>query len=256
MKKRLDNLVDPRLDYIPQYDPQSKAYSVANTDAVRNNTSVNPEMPYINKIWAFRNDPNNLVLNQGKEGACVGFGLTHALLTEPMNASGLFGEVTDLEKFAIESIYWEAQKIDKIPGGAYPGASPKGSGTSILAGLKVLKKYRHIDEYHWAFSLHDMILGVCYFSPAIIGIPWYQGMYKPDKNFYISPSGKKVGGHCCLVIAVHAEKRKFTIINSWGSEWGWKGLCSLSFDDMGYLIDEGADIAFIHNPYSKFKMVR
>lgn len=50
-------------------------------------------------------------LNQGVEGACVGFSCTHELIARPASVSGL------AEKFAREQIYWEAQKIDPWEGG-------------------------------------------------------------------------------------------------------------------------------------------
>jgi hypothetical protein len=63
-------------------------------------------------------------LDQGKEGACVGFAWSHELAAYPVRV-----EVDD--EFARSKIYAEAQKIDEWPGEAY-------HGTSVLAGAKVV----------------------------------------------------------------------------------------------------------------------
>ncbi|MDD5706625.1 MAG: hypothetical protein PHR35_11940 [Kiritimatiellae bacterium] len=70
----------------------------------------------------------NAWLDQGSEGACVGFGLAHELAAEPAVC-----KVS--ARFARERIYWEAQRRDGFAGGDYPGAKPKVPGTSVLAGL-------------------------------------------------------------------------------------------------------------------------
>jgi len=41
---------------------------------------------------------------------------------------------------------------------------------------------------------------------------------------------KLEGGHCMLIIGFNNTTSKFICVNSWGSGWGDKGLCYLSYD--------------------------
>jgi hypothetical protein len=132
---------DPRVDRIVRFDERSRGFSILQDIPV-----VRPKT----KTWK-----NTKVLDQGKEGACVGFGCCHALLTNPNITTENIGN-----RYAKELVYWEAQKIDQWPGGSYPGANPKYSGTSVLAGLKVLKNKGFISEYKWSFSLNELVIGV------------------------------------------------------------------------------------------------
>lgn len=38
------------------------------------------------------------------------------------------------------------------------------------------------------------------------------------------------GGHCMVIIGYDDSKKQFTVINSWGVNWGNKGICYLSYD--------------------------
>lgn len=179
--------------------------------------------------------------DQGPDGACVGFGVTHELIARPAEVQGLSA------KFAKEEIYWEAQKIDPWEGGSYPGAAPFYEGTSILAGCKVAKKLGWIESYRWAFGIEDLKLGVGYNGPALIGVGWYGGMFTPDENNYIHVNGYCYGGHCVLVNAINVKEERFTIQNSWGADWGKNGQAYISFDDMDKLLkDYGEAVFFLH----------
>ena len=70
-------------------------------------------------------------LNQGKEGACVGFGLKHLLACDP---APNHLPVTDADA---QLFYEEIKRNDRVPGEFY-------SGTWIEDGLKLLKKQKKI----------------------------------------------------------------------------------------------------------------
>jgi hypothetical protein len=178
-------------------------------------------------------------LDQGLEGACAGFGLTHALLTPTFRAYGLDA------KYAKERVYWNAQRIDPWHGGSYPDAEPRYEGTSVLAGVKVLKEFGWIDSYRWGFSLRDLILGIGHEGPAVLGVKWLEGMHSPDGEGFIHVTGKINGGHCILCKGVNIEERYFILHNSWGSTWGVKGDCYISFSDMEKLLALQGEIVFL-----------
>lgn len=215
---------DIRLDRIVQFDEASRQFPIRALVAKARPRS---------RTWALA-----LRLDQGREGACVGFGITHELAAAPAPALGLTAE------YAQQRIYWEAQKIDGIPGGAYPGAKPFSEGTSVLAGIKVALRLDWMQSYRWAFGIDDLILGVGHNGPSVLGINWYQGMMTPDKAGVIRPTGRISGGHCILVRGVDVKGERFRLTNSWGRTWGIDGECFISFKDMARILREDGEAAF------------
>lgn len=242
---------DPRLDRLYEEDWNSLNYPVT--------TKLEEKKPYENyhpqnMLWPVSED-----LDQGQEGACVGFGYCHDALAMPNVVRELNGQPIDA-KFARERIYWEAQKIDEWPGGSYPGATPVYEGTSVLAGAKIMQSLGFYSAYYWALDLKQLALGVGYDGPAVMGLRWYEGMHTPDADGYIRPTGKVVGGHCLLCVGVHlawmktdgsmawenvdTNKSYFMLHNSWGSGWGLHGDCRITFANMARLLGEGGDACF------------
>jgi len=158
--------------------------------------------------------------------------MAHELLARPSVVEGLDAQ------FAREKVYWEAQKIDPWGGGSYPGASPVYEGTSVLAGMKILQKLGYIDEYRWAFGLEDLIMAVGYKGPAVIGMPWYEGMFSPMPCGHIHVFGQPMGGHAILVKGVSITRKTFTLHNSWGPAWGNDGDAFITWDEMDRLLHE------------------
>lgn len=215
---------DRRLDRLVAFDERSRQFPVR--------ALVGKKQPR-SRTWRL-----DIRLDQGNEGACVGFGITHELAATPAPVPGM------TDTYAREKIYWEAQKIDGQPGGAYPGAVPFYEGTSVLAGLKTAQKIGWMDSYRWAFGIDDLILGVGYNGPAVLGIPWYEGMRTPGSNGVIRATGKFAGGHCILARGVDILKGFFRLSNSWGRTWGIDGECFVSFSDMDRLLHDDGEAAF------------
>lgn len=221
---------DPRLDRLPEFDPRSRDYPIT---AVLGPEQQKP----ITRLWTIPS--GSPVLDQGSEGACVGFGVTNELRFSPMPIRGL--DAT----FARQSIYWRAQENDQWPGGSYPGANPTYEGTSVLAGIKTAATLGYYAEYRWAFGEDDLALAVSHQGPAVIGVNWYGGMFKPDSGGYLRPTGNVAGGHCVLVIGITASRGDYTIYNSWGADWGRNGRARITRDDMARLLDEDGDACVI-----------
>lgn len=179
--------------------------------------------------------PVNLWLNQGQEGACVGFGFSHEAAAEPVAVPN----VTD--KYARETAYWGVQKLDSWPGGAYPGASPFYEGTSVLTGAKWMKRNGFYTGYHWAFSALDVALAISYLGPVVLGVNWYRQMYHPDAGGFLNLRGPIIGGHCILAIGFNAETNYFTLHNSWGKNWGDNGTAKLTAQALDKLLSNRGD---------------
>lgn len=214
------------MDRIKQFDPRSRNFSIEQKVGYRRRRS------YTWRCWK--------VLDQGVEGACVGFGVGHELIARP-------AEVGAIDAKWCRSLYHEAQRIDPWPGGSYPGAKPQYEGTSVLAGVQIAHQRKWMKEYRWSFSFEEFVIGVGFNGPAVIGVDWWTGMMESDGAGFIHRSGHPAGGHCTLVNAVSVSDRTFTIHNSWGPNWGRKGEARIKWDDMEALLkDRGEACFFIH----------
>jgi hypothetical protein len=222
MLKNGSQVDDGRLDRLVQFDNRSRGYPIRATLS----SWVAP------RSFTWRCDT---YLDQGNEGACVGFSMTHELIARPVCVQGVDGQ------FAREKVYWEAQKADEWAGGAYPGADPFYEGTSVLAGVKMLRKLGYIDEYRWAFGLEDLIMAVGYKGPAILGINWYEGMFDILPCGHVHVTGQPAGGHAILCKGVSVTKRTFTLHNSWGEGWGSGGDALISWEEMDQLLHEDGE---------------
>lgn len=213
---------DPRLTRMPHLDPKSLAYGIK--------ALFTPATKLKTKTWRCKD-----YFDQGNEGACTGFAVTHELAAQPTRIGGLSN------KFAREEIYWEAQKIDPFDGGAYPGAEVFMEGSTVLAAVKVAKSLGYIEEYRWAMSVKDLALAIGNVGPAILGVRWYEGMFKPAACGMLHPTGEIVGGHAILCRGYNAKKRTFLVHNSWGKNWGDEGTARIHWDDMQTLLAKNGD---------------
>jgi len=219
--------IDFRLDRIPNPDERSRNYSVY---------AAAPSREIISRVWLTHG-----YLDQGQEGACTGFAVTNGLLAEPhMGSLDVF-----TNEFAREKIYYEAQKVDRFPGGEYPGAKPRMGGTGVVDSVKQAHKQGYIESYRSSFSFNEFLVGLSYYGPAVIGVNWYEGMYNTDHHGMIKISGRVSGGHSVLVCGVNIHSQVFRIKNSWGKLWGVDGLCLISFSDMERLLKEDGEAIFM-----------
>jgi hypothetical protein len=202
-----------RLDRIPFFDEKSKQYPIRRL--------VQQEEP-ISKSWSL-----NTYLDQGVEGACVGFGFSHELAATPQPVKGL-------TKDSARNLYQQAQKLDEWPGEDY-------EGTSVLAGAKAVSALGYYTGYAWGFTELDVALAVAYKGPVVIGVNWYEMMFEPNADGYILPGGQWMGGHCTLLKAIDVEKGFYTVHNSWGKSWGLGGTARLSRVDLAKLLREDGE---------------
>lgn len=211
---------DPRLDRLIEFDEKSRSYPIRQLVA---------EKPLRSYTWGL--PINNL--DQGSEGACVGFSWSHELAARPAPVLGVTNETA-------RQTYFQAQQLDEWPGGAYSGATPFYEGTSVLAGAKAVVAQGKVKEYRWAFSLNDALLAIGYQGPGVLGCWWYEGMMRPDEKGFIKPTGRKVGGHAICVRGVNVKNRTVRLSNSWGEDWGIDGDCFMTFEDFEkVLLEEG-----------------
>lgn len=175
----------------------------------------------------------NQWLDQGADGACVGYAWAHDRAARP--------KVHKASQLLALELYWEAQRLDAWEGGAYDGASPFYEGSSVLAGAKASKSMALIGSYRWAFGLLDLRMALGYKGPAILGINWYDGMFDTDELGYVKPTGSLAGGHAILAFANDESRKRVRLWNSWGKSWGKDGTAYISYTDLNRLLQEDGE---------------
>lgn len=230
------SVADARLDRLVEFDERSREFAIRQI--------LDPNAKPLTKLWDLTAEDSRICLDQGREGACTGFGTTNELRFNPVPVRKQDGTLLDAT-FAREYVYWEAQKADPWPGGAYPGAQPFYEGTSVLAAIKRMATLGFYTQYRWAFGEADLALAIGNVGPAVLGVNWYQGMFKPNQRGYIKPTGAVQGGHCILCIGYDAERKYYTLYNSWGPNWGNKGTCKVAKPDMVALLKDKGEACIV-----------
>lgn len=199
----------PKLDWKYRFDERNLAYSVtALVDAEKETRSY---------TWPARGP----VLDQGTEGACTGFAVAQEL--------GAWPDERVVTDWLARAIYKRAQQLDQWPGEDY-------EGSSVLGAMKAASEIGGYMEFRWAFTVPELAHAVGVLGPAVIGIPWYQGMFEPDSNGLIRATGQIRGGHAIMIRGVSYKHEVFRLRNSWGGGWGKYGECYLPFDDLTTIV--------------------
>lgn len=180
----------------------------------------------------------HLTPDQGRDGACVGFGWTNELMSSPTRIP-----IYDPASFAL-NLYREAQTEDEWQGENY-------DGTSVNAGAIVTRRRGYITGWRWAMTIDDVIDALITEGPVVIGIPWLDTMFHPDpESGLLDCTGSVAGGHCVLAYRYHPSMRvpglpwrsRYEIIgihNSWGPAWGRNGNALIDAYDLARLLDQG-----------------
>lgn len=235
-------MTDRTFDRLVSFDPKSKRFGIA---------ALVEAKPVRGKTWYYPGAPYKTRQNtdQGQEGACPGFGWTNELIATPK--AWKFKTHEQANKFAREKIYWEAQKVDEWPGGAYPGAAPQYEGSSVLAAAKVVQSLGYMDEYRWAFNVDEAMLAVAHEGPVVVGTVWTDDMEPRPSGLLEGTSGNERGGHCYLIRGVilkpklRGEKLTepvFLITNSWGDGWGKGGDAYIRVADFEKLMAKQGEV--------------
>lgn len=210
----------PKMDRIVAFDERSKGYPVRHLVQGVERKKV---------IW---DTPKPLPLDQGREGACVGFGWAGELAVGPIHnpADNVFAF----------TFYSAARAEDKLNG------LDIAEGASVLAGARVAKKRGLISGYKWAFGANDVVDSICAKGPVVLGTNWYDGMYQTNRQGLLSISGPLVGGHCWLAIGYWPAHPVIgsdciVLLNSWGRAFGINGRAFMRVMDLEYLLKQDGE---------------
>ena len=166
-------------------------------------------------------------LDQGNEGACVGFGGAHHMACHPW---------PQMTTEAIATFFYEgAQDNDEWAGDDYSGTSGNGL-MRFLAKSGLIGTYyrvRDFDELCFLLSTKSAVSG---------GFQWKEGCFDPDRAGFIHYEGEVKGGHYVCINGVDFENEFFWIVQSWGRNHGIRGEVKVSFADMRRMIADGGRI--------------
>lgn len=220
-------LITRRLGRHQRFDPRSRNYRVVLDDT----TFL---LKY--RMWERKLKP----LFQGDIGSCTGNAIVGLLATEPNNSDSITHSMPLNEDWAIH-IYSRATEIDQFQD-TYP---PTDTGSSVLSAIKAAKEMGVVSEYRWCFGIEDVLRTLSHVGPVAVGINWYQGFDKPDRDGLIKISGKVRGGHAVELLGIDPEKQLVHGINSWGWFWGKWGRFSISFTDLNTLLSQKGEAVTI-----------
>jgi hypothetical protein len=203
------------------------------------------------------NSNPDLVLDQGQEGACTGFGLAAAI-------NFLRYRRDDKIPVSARMLYEMARKHDEWPGEDYAGSSCRGAikgwknmgvcseelwpySTGNPGQLSIIKAkearstilgayYRlhtNLNDYHAALNE----TGAVYVSATV-----HSGWNNPErinkgKFATIGQSSELTGGHAFAIVGYN--KDGFIVQNSWGSDWGTDGFAIWTYEDWYENISDG-----------------
>jgi hypothetical protein len=209
-------MIERTFGRLEQWDERSKNFRIKKI--------VKQEVP-ITTLWDCKT-----ILDQGNKPACVGFAGAHQAIATPVPQLNIDNNTGLL-------FYKGAQQNDDWPGENYDGSSAVGL-------LKYFLKIGFCKSGYWAFNLLEHRLGISFDSPALVGCSWMTGMMNVDSNGFVHATGVGEGGHETLWIGNNEEDKYFTIVNSWGEDWGQSGRAKISYDD-AEKIRSSMDVLFI-----------
>lgn len=197
-----------RLGRIEHHDPQNRAFAALATPP-----PVAARRPGLS--WWTREVYDQI------GPSCTAAAAVGLLRTSPNR--GDFGPAwsgydTEQERHAL---YREAQRHDPWPGENY-------DGTSTDAPFRVLRARGQINGWRWLFGEEELWAWVDVHGPAVAGTIWTDGMFTPNDEGWISPTGPVVGGHAYRIIQASHHRGgigqgAYRIVNSWGRGWGENG---------------------------------
>ncbi|MDR4493864.1 MAG: C1 family peptidase [Nitrospirales bacterium] len=228
--------------------------------------SLPPEFPNPKQIkqYASRYAKAGLILDQGQEGACTGFGLG-AVINYLRWRQAVEGKTRVPPKVSERMLYHLAKHYDEWPGEDYDGSSCRGGmkgwhrhgvclektwpyrnakkkvafvspkkGWDDEAALCPLGAYYRVNKN----SVTDMQSAIYEVGALYVSADVHQGWF-PRRNKWKTVSGLaiidlpfkigKQGGHAFALVGY--TDMGFIVQNSWGQKWGTKGFAILTYPD-------------------------
>jgi len=155
---------------------------------------------------------------------CVGFSAADWGINLPTN--------TNFTNDDGHRFYYECKVIEGEPN--------EENGAYIRSIGKVLKANGHLEAYAFAPDINTIKYWLLYKGPIIAGTIWTEGMFTPDENNVIHPTGSSMGGHAYLLNEWRVDDY-IGIQNSWGESWGKNGKAYISKEDFEVIFAQGGE---------------
>ena len=202
-----------------------------------------------------------LILNQGEEGACTGFGLA-GVINYLLYRQCLVAKLPPPPRVSMRMIYHLARKYDEWPGEDYEGSSCRGAMKGWFhhgVCSDELWPYRDkkgdavfvAPDPKWAENAAKRPIGA-YYRVMSDSIADLQAAINEVGAIYVSsdvhkgwdaisntkksvptipwkPGTKPDGGHAFALVGYDAHG--FIVQNSWGEDWGYHGFARLMYED-------------------------
>jgi hypothetical protein len=201
-----------------------------------------------------------LILDQGNDGACTGFGLACVVNYLLWTKQGAPGGKRGFDRVSAEMLYQLARRYDEWPGEQYEGSSCRGAlkgwhkhgvCTETLwpqkakspkadwqkdAVKRPLGVYYRIDHKS-AVAMQAAIaeVGAIYVSARVhdgwdrVPARRPRGLSHRSLPEIPWPKSARRGGHAFALVGYN--ERGFVVQNSWGTDWGAFGFAVLPYDD-------------------------
>jgi hypothetical protein len=182
------------------------------------------DLPVHTRIWRCP-----VALDQGREGACVGFAGAHFFGSE--------SRVQRISRRIALLFYKGAQRNDRWTGEDY-------EGTTINGLMLYLLKMKLVSEFRWLKTAAEVYRTISFYGPVILGAPWREGCFEPDAEGYIKYTGADRGGHAVCVNGVDVERSRVIIQQSWGRSHGVGGVVYMTFTEFEKLMAENPRAVF------------
>lgn len=204
-------------------------------------TAVRFPESYINPI-------KPIIFNQGNVGCCVG--CSSAQIKHLIEAK----QTNDDKAFSPMYIYANRRDTDFQGSGMMPREALKNlrdfgmchfdkfpdyyeydeARKKYLDNKEVLDKeaypYR-ISSFYRLKTIEDIKIAIYTMGYAFLAYDVYDSMFNPDENglIHYDPNDKNIrGGH--MLCAIGYDKTGFIIVNSWGEDYGDKGIITIPYD--------------------------
>lgn len=210
------------LDWVPNPDLKSFSFMVSSMENYADGLTKD----------AVRRKKNGIFLDQGREGACTGFGAQNVRALGPHRCDDASNELAF-------KTYAEAKRQDEWPGENYEGSSVNGA-------MKAMRLFGQISAWHWCLSLAEIDHALSYVGAVEAGTHWYSGMFDPGSDGYLRVTGTIAGGHAYAISGrrkMASGRVRYRIENSWGQDWGMEGAAWIWAEDLQRLLSEGGEFA-------------
>jgi len=250
--------LDPRLDRVPYFPESNRAYTVE-----RLMTEVPQNAPRATRSW--KPGPG---MDQGLEGQCVLYGMTHRRNSAPKRLKPAH---TDQQAMALA--YHDVQHLDPWPGCDWGSqcpreAGPDYGGTSVHSGMVYGRDHGWWSSFWWVGAgsgdaIGDVVRGNRAVGGVVYGLPWLESMFSPHPSglVEVDRASAQSGGHCVYSPAVRLKMRMpgewtgtkevAVIQQSWGEDYGVAdlgrpgGMVYVLLDDLDWLLHQGGEGAVV-----------